>query len=154
MKNSKYIIRTIPFLALVLIASILPITSVSAEKPFRNIWGHYVDETSSGTWITQMTGVVFTTDEPGVYEVSVTLMFAFVGPDDCWEVTYHYKGTSKSAYSVSSKEFITGKMQYNIQYTIYDGNNHEGDDYDGNWKIWFEDGQIARKVGSGYLWLP
>ena len=48
---------------------------------------------------------------------------------------------------------MTGKMEYSLQYTVHE--DPTGDvGWDGNYRIWFEDGVMVRQEGSGYLWLP
>jgi hypothetical protein len=129
--------------------------TVRADKPYKKYRIHdvYPDQYTDGKWITHITIVSFLTDEPGVYRVTATFMMAYVGPDDMWVRTIHYTGTSESWTSIQQFYLVTGKMEYTLQYTVF-GDPWEDDGWDGNYRIWFEDGAVVKQAGSGLLWLP
>ena len=139
-------------LFLILLPLNLPVAK--ADQPCRVNWVHFVDgDPSTGMWIVQETGTVWETDVVGVYRISGAFTYGFVGPDDAWTLNYHYVGTSKSKYFLSRSYFLTGVMQYNIHYEVF-ASPHEGNDWDGQWRVWFENGQIVRQEGKGCLWFP
>ena len=145
------------FMPLVLCIALISLATVTvkADKPFRKYRIHdvYPDPYGDGKWITHITLISFLTDEPGVYRVVASFMMAYVGPVDMWERNIHYTGTSSSWSSIQESYLITGKMEYNLQYTVF-GDPAGDDGWDGNYRLRFEDGQIVKKEGSGYLWLP
>ena len=151
MKKRKALIPLIISLAILSLVT----APVKAEKPYKKYRVHDVFPVpnTDDKWITHITIVSFLTDEPGIYRVTATFMMAFVGPEDMWVRTIHYSGTSKSWTSIQQSYLVTGKMEYSLQYTVY-GDPAGDDGWDGNYRIWFEDGVMARQEGSGYLWLP
>lgn len=142
----------ISLLIILVLLSLAPIP-VRAEKPVKKYRAHWVDPVPDGKWITQITIVSWETEDAGVYRVSAAFTLTWVGSEDMWTWRIHYKGTSKSWTSISQNYLITGKMENIVQYTVF--GDPDGDDgYDGNYRIWFEDGYIVRQEGKGYLWLP
>jgi hypothetical protein len=132
----------------------LNLTVAKADQPCRHIWTPFVDgDPSTEMEIVQETGTVWETDVVGVYRISGTVTHGFVGPEDAWTLTYHYSGTSKSKDVLGRTHLLTGVMQYTIHYEVF-GDPPEGDAWEGQWRVWFESGQIDRQNGKGYLWIP
>ena len=144
----------LPLIIILVLLSLFPAT-VRADKPYKKYRIHDVYQVpgTDDKWITHLTIVSFLTDEPFVYRVTASFMMAFVGPDDMWVRTIHYSGTSESFSSIQQSYLVTGKMEYSLQYTVF-GDPSGDDGWDGNYRIWFEDGALVKQEGSGYLWLP
>jgi len=144
----------VPLVLCLVLVSLVTVT-VNAEKPYKKYRYHGVDPDpySDGKWITHITIISFSTDDPGVYRVVASFMMAYVGSEDMWERNIHYTGTSSSWSSIQEPYLMTGKMEYNLQYTVF-GDPAEDDGWDGNYRLRFEDGEIVKKEGKGLLWLP
>jgi hypothetical protein len=154
MNKSKAIIPLLVSLALLSLAPL----AVRADKPYRKYAYNGVTPVTGGKWIECYHITSWETETPGIYRVSISFTFSFVGEswtgeDEMWVWRFHYRGTSKSWYSASSSNLLTGKMEYTLQDTFM-RQPHAADEWDGNYRIWFEDGEIVKTQGRGYLYLP
>ncbi len=146
-----------PLLVTLVFLSLSPM-AVRADKPYRKYAYHGVTPVSGGKWIECYQVISWETETQGVFRVSISNTITWVGEwpngdDEMWVARYHYRGTSTSTTSVRAMYLLTGKMEYTLQYTLM-RQPHAADDWDGNYRIWFEDGEIMKMQGSGYLWLP
>ena len=146
MNKSKAII---PLVVSLVFLSLVPI-AVRAGKPSRTYRYSDVFQNERGRWKTEIS--IISWKEGDIYRISAKEVFSWVGEEDMWVRVFHYKGTCKSRNDIHPRYLVDGMMTYTLQYTVF--GEPDGDDgWDGNYRVWFENGVIVKQQGSGYFWI-